>query len=67
MRDKHDAHTRDMIRESQLTPNARRQAAYRESQLKQGRKQRSYWLSDAEAAAIKQLLTQMRGTEDADD
>ena len=58
MRDKHDRGTGDLLK----TPAANRQAAYAERQRQAGRKQRSYWLTDDEAAAVTALLEQLRGS-----
>lgn len=58
MRDKHDRGTADLLK----TPAANRQAAYAERQRQAGRKQRSYWLTDDEAAAVTALLEQLRGS-----
>lgn len=42
------------------SPGARRQAAYAERQRAQGRKQRTYWLTDDEAAQVAALLERLR-------
>lgn len=42
---------------------ARRQAKYAERQRASGRRQRSYWLTDEEAAAIADFLEDMRKRE----
>ncbi len=60
MRDKHDRQTGDLLR----SPGAGRQAAYAARQRAAGRRQRSMWLTDDEAAAVAALLEQMRGTDD---
>lgn len=56
MRDRHDKGTADLLR----TPGANRQAAYAERQRQAGRKQRSFWLTDAEASAVASLLERLR-------
>lgn len=38
-----------------------RQAAYVERQRAMGRRQRGYWLTDAEAKAVTALIEQLRG------
>lgn len=58
MRDKHDRATADLLK----TPAANRQAAYADRQRQAGRKQRSYWLTDDEAAAVAALLERLRGS-----
>lgn len=60
MRDPKDRQTRDLLR----SPGASRQAAYADRQRAAGRRQRSMWLTDDEAAAVAALLEQMRGNDD---
>lgn len=60
MKDQNDKQTGDLL----ASPGARRQAAYAERQRAAGRRQRSMWLTDDEAAAVAALLEQMRGTDD---
>lgn len=56
MRDEHDKKTRDLLQ----TPGAGRQAAYAARQRELGRRQRNYWLTDAEAEAVAQCLDKLR-------
>lgn len=56
MRDKTDRKTADLL----ASPGARRQAAYADRQRAGGRRQRSYWLTDAEAAEVAALLERLR-------
>lgn len=58
MRDRHDKQTADLLK----SPAANRQAAYAAKQRAAGRKQRSYWLTDEEAAAVAAYLEQLRGS-----
>lgn len=60
MKDRRDKQTGDLLR----SPGAGRQAAYADRQRAAGRRQRSMWLTDDEAAAVAALLKQMRGTDD---
>lgn len=60
MKDPRDKQTGDLLR----SPGAGRQAAYAARQRAAGRRQRSMWLTDDEAAAVAALLEQMRGTDD---
>lgn len=57
MRDRHDKQTADLLK----SPAANRQAAYAAKQRAAGRKQRSFWLTDDEAAAVSALLERLRG------
>lgn len=57
MRDRHDKQTADLLK----SPAANRQAAYAAKQRAAGRKQRSYWLTDEEAAAVAAFLERLRG------
>lgn len=56
MRDEHDNKTAELLASS----GAKRQAAYAERQRAQGRKQRSFWLNDAETAQVFALLERLR-------
>lgn len=57
MRDSTDKKTGDLLRSAV----SRRQDAFRARQLAIGRRQRPLWLTDAELAAVRALLTQIRG------
>lgn len=57
MRDRHDKQTADLLK----SPAANRQAAYAAKQRAAGRKQRSFWLTDDEAASVAALLERLRG------
>lgn len=46
---------------------AKRQAAYAARQRARGRRQRSYWLTDDEAAQVVALLERLRDQKDGDD
>ncbi len=56
MRDEHDNKTAELV----LSPGAKRQAEYATRQRAQGRKQRSFWLSDEEARQVAELLERLR-------
>ncbi|MNF02790.1 hypothetical protein D3C80_2019910 [compost metagenome] len=58
MRDRHDKQTADLLK----SPAANRQAAYAAKQRAAGRKQRSFWLTDDEAASVSALLERLRGS-----
>lgn len=45
------------------SPGAKRQAAYAERQRAMGRRQRSYWLTEAEAEQVAAFLEQLRPQE----
>jgi hypothetical protein len=57
MKDEKDKKTGNHLLAS---PGAKRQAAYAERQRAQGRRQRSYWLTEAEAAQVAAFLEQLR-------
>lgn len=59
MKDAKDKKTGDLL----ASPAARRQAAYVERQRASGRRQRGYWLTDAEAEQVAALLEQLRASE----
>ena len=59
MKDPRDKKTGDLLASS----GAKRQAAYAERQRAQGRRQRSYWLTDVEAARVAAFLEQVRAEE----
>lgn len=61
MRDEHDNKTAELP-----VSGAKRQAAYAERQRAQGRKQRSFWLSDAEAQQFAELLERLRPEAEAE-
>jgi len=61
MRDPHDKQTGDLLREGGTRP---RQVAYVERQRAMGRRQRGYWLTDAEAEAVTALIEQLRAGQD---
>lgn len=48
------------------SPGAKRQAAYAERQRAMGRRQRSYWLTEAEAEQVAAFLEQLRPQEEAE-
>lgn len=48
----------------QLSPGARRQATYRDSQIRNGRRQRSFWLTDIEAESVRELIALLRSDEE---
>jgi len=56
MKDSRDKKTGDLLASS----GAKRQAAYAERQRAQGRRQRSYWLTDVEAEQVAAFLEQLR-------
>jgi hypothetical protein len=56
MKDRNDSDTRSLI----LDDGAERQARYRSNQLRLGRRQRSFWLTDDEAKEVKDLLAELR-------
>lgn len=62
MRDEHDNKTAELL----VSSGAKRQAAYAERQRAQGRKQRSFWLSDAEAQQVAELLERLRPEAEAE-
>ena len=62
MRDPRDKQTADLL----ASPGARRQAAYSARQRAAGRRQRGYWLTDAEAEAVSALIEQLRAGQDDD-
>ena len=57
MKDEADKKTGDLLRSAV----SKRQDAFRVRQLAIGRRQRPLWLTDAELAAVRALLTQIRG------
>lgn len=57
MKDQADKQTGDLLRSAV----SKRQDAFRARQLSIGRRQRPLWLTDAELAAVRALLTQIRG------
>ena len=59
MKDVRDKKTADLL----ASPGAKRQAAYAERQRAQGRRQRSFWLTDSEAGQVMALLEQLRPQE----
>ena len=64
MRDAHDNKTAELLVSS--VSGAKRQAAYAERQRAQGRTQRSFWLSDAEAQQVAELLKRLRPEAEAE-
>ena len=56
MKDAKDKKTGDLLASS----GAKRQAAYAERQRAQGRRQRSYWLTETEAEQVAAFLEQLR-------
>lgn len=59
MKDQNDTKTRSLP----MSGNASRQARYREEQLKRGRRQRSFWLTDDETLKVRQMLQGLRTDE----
>lgn len=59
MKDRNDTKTRSLP----MSGSASRQARYREEQLKRGRRQRSFWLTDDEALKVRQMLQELRKDE----
>lgn len=57
MKDKHDNQTGDLL------ASTTRQGRYAERQRQIGRRQRSYWLTDAEAEAVAALIERLRAEE----
>ena len=57
MKDQTDKKTGDLLRSAV----SKRQDAFQARQLAIGRRQRPLWLTDAELAAVRALLTQIRG------
>ena len=57
MKDQTGEKTGDLLRSAV----SRRQDAFRARQLAIGRRQRPLWLTDAELAAVRALLAQIRG------
>lgn len=58
MKDKKDRNTIDLLQ----TPGARRQAAYSGKQRALGRRQRTFWLDDAEYEAVQSLVLRLRAS-----
>ena len=56
MKDENDNNTAELL----VSTGAKRQADYAARQRAQGRKQRSFWLNDAEAAQVAELLERLR-------
>lgn len=56
MKDQNDSVTRNLL----VDDGAERQARYRSNQMRLGRRQRSFWLTDNEAKAVKDLLAELR-------
>jgi hypothetical protein len=56
MKDQRDNKTMDLLR----SQNSSRQAAFKAKQVSIGRRQRTFWLTDAEFEALKQILERMR-------
>jgi len=59
MKDQKDQATIDLLQ----SPGARRQAAYASKQKALGRRQRAFWLDDAEYEAVQALIVRLRASE----
>lgn len=62
MRDPNDKQTADLL--AAVSGTRPRQAAYVARQRALGRRQRGYWLTDAEADAVTALIEQLRAGQD---
>lgn len=62
MRDPNDKQTADLL--AAVSGTRPRQAAYVARQRAMGRRQRGYWLTDAEAEAVAALIEQLRAGQD---